>query len=115
MRYISQITARMPTFLLSNTNAIHLAHFNALLKRHAGEKDLSSFFRKVYLSHEIRMRKPDAEAFQLILDEQELDPASTLFIDDSPQHIESAGKLGLQTLHLTSIHVLEQELRPFLA
>ena len=46
------------------------------------------------------MRKPNAEAFRLILDENNLKTKEVLFIDDSPQHIEGAKKLGMQTYHL---------------
>ena len=47
-------------------------------------------------------RKPDAEIFEQVLQENNLDPAETLFIDDSPQHLETAKKLGLQTYLLTA-------------
>ena len=57
-------------------------------------------FKKVYYSHEIGFRKPNKEAFQLILDENNLNSDKVLFIDDSPQHIEGAKKLGLKTYHL---------------
>jgi len=88
------------TFLLSNTNEIHIQCFSDLLQKQIGSPDLSGFFEKVYLSYEIKLRKPDAEIFQYVLDCNQLDPAETLFIDDSPQHIEGAKKLGIQTYWL---------------
>ena len=57
-------------------------------------------FKKVYYSHEIGFRKPNKEAFQLILDENNLNADNVLFIDDSPQHIEGAKNLGIKTYHL---------------
>lgn len=88
------------TFLLSNTNEIHIQEFSHSLQQQFGVPDLSSFFEKVYLSYEIKLRKPDAEIFQYVLDNNQLDPAETLFIDDSPQHIEGAKKLGIHTYWL---------------
>jgi putative hydrolase of the HAD superfamily len=85
------------TFLLSNTNEIHMQWFFHSLQQHFGIPDLSTFFENVYLSYQIRLRKPDAAIFQYVLDKNELDPSETLFIDDSPQHIESAKKLGIHT------------------
>ena len=41
------------------------------------------------------MRKPDAEIFEFVLKENGLDRTKTLFIDDSPQHVEGALKTGL--------------------
>jgi putative hydrolase of the HAD superfamily len=46
------------------------------------------------------MRKPDAEIFQFVLQDQAILPEETLFIDDSPQHIDAAKLLNIQTHHL---------------
>ncbi len=86
-------------FLLSNTNAIHIPI--ALKKWEiVAPEPFSSYFDKVYLSHEIHTRKPASSAFDLVCTEQGLDKEKTLFIDDSIQHIEGAKKYGLQTFHL---------------
>ena len=37
---------------------------------------------------------------KLILEENNLKPNEVLFIDDSPQHIEGAKRLGIQSHHL---------------
>ena len=86
-------------FLLSNTNEIHINKFKNIM----GDAEYNKFynlFNKIYYSHEIGMRKPNAEAFRLILDENNLKTKEVLFIDDSPQHIEGAKKLGMQIYHL---------------
>ena len=86
-------------FLLSNTNSIHISEF----KNQIGENRYLDFYKsfdKVYYSHEIGFRKPNKESFQIILDENNLNPKEVFFIDDSPQHIEGAKKLGIQTYHL---------------
>jgi len=88
------------TFLLSNTNDIHIRAVNSYLKKTFGIPDLSGYFKKMYLSYEIGKRKPDAEIFEQILLENRLAPSETLFIDDSIQHIEGAKKQGIQTYWL---------------
>ena len=88
------------TFLLSNTNEIHIQCFSKSLQQQIGVSDLSDYFEKVYLSYEINLRKPDVEIFKYVLDNNRLNPAETLFIDDSPQHIEGAKKLGIHTYWL---------------
>jgi putative hydrolase of the HAD superfamily len=65
-------------------------------------KDNSDLFEKTYYSHLMGKRKPDAEIFEQVLRENNLNPAETLFIDDSPQHLETARKLGLQTYLMTA-------------
>jgi HAD superfamily hydrolase (TIGR01509 family) len=97
--YIKNLRNNYQIFLLSNTNAIHIIAF----RKKIGEKQweaFSSLFDKMYLSHEIRFRKPDKEAFQIILEEKNLKPNEVFFIDDSPQHIETAEKLGIYCHYL---------------
>lgn len=84
-------------FLLSNTNAIHMAFINNYLQRTYGISDLSGYFEKLYLSYEVGMRKPDAEIFEFVLSQNKLAPSETLFIEDSIQHIETAKRLSIQT------------------
>jgi HAD superfamily hydrolase (TIGR01509 family) len=86
-------------FLLSNTNSIHIAEF----KKRLGNNQYNKFynlFDKVYYSHKIGFRKPQSEAFQIILDENKLLANEVFFIDDSYQHIKGAKKLGIKTHHL---------------
>lgn len=88
------------TFLLSNTNDIHIETFNQYLQKDFAIPDLSNLFEKMYLSYKIGMRKPDSEIFELVLKENNLKPNETLFIDDSIQHVEAAKKLGINAYWL---------------
>ena len=49
----------------------------------------------------MKLRKPNTNIFEQVLKENNLDPAETLFIDDSPQHLVGAQKAGLHTLLMT--------------
>lgn len=97
---LRQLKLEYNLFLLSNTNIIHEKAFNQIVELETGLPNFDSFFDKVYLSHQIGWRKLEPQAFLLILEENRLNAADTLFIDDSPQHIEAAKKLGLQTIWL---------------
>lgn len=87
-------------FLLSNTNEIHITKFSEILKRSFGWQDLSAVFEKAYFSHQIKMRKPHEKVFELVLKENNLIAEETLFIDDSPQHVEGAANKGIYALLL---------------
>ncbi|WP_187263831.1 HAD family hydrolase [Pontibacter beigongshangensis] len=87
-------------FLMSNTNEIHLKRFNAMVEHSFTIPSLDSLFEKTYYSHLIGQRKPDAIVFEQILKENDLQKEETLFIDDSFQHIQSADRVGIKTLHL---------------
>lgn len=86
-------------YLLSNTNSIHIDKALRTWNK-VSNHSIHDVFDKVYLSHEMGVRKPDTVIFDRVCTEQQLDPATTLFIDDSFQHIEGARKVGLNTHHL---------------
>ena len=96
---LKQLKKDFNLYLLSNTNSIHITEFENKIgsKQY---KEVYQLFDKVYYSHKIGHRKPNAEAFQLIIEENNLIAEEILFIDDSPQHIEGAKKLGIKTYHL---------------
>jgi HAD superfamily hydrolase (TIGR01509 family) len=96
---LKQLKTEYNIYLLSNTNKIHISEFENKL----GKEQYNEFYQlfdKVYYSHEIGCRKPNAEAFKIIINENNLIAEEVLFIDDSPQHIEGAKKLGIKTYHL---------------
>jgi len=88
-------------FVLSNTNAIHVPAFNGIVQKVSGRAGIDHFFDKVYFSHEMKKRKPDADIYQQLLDENQLKPSETLFIDDRYENIAAAATLGLRVLHVT--------------
>jgi len=99
------------TFLLSNINAIHYDYVHDYLKKNFGLDGNEQFFEKTYYSHLIGKRKPEPEIFEQVLRENNLDPAETLFIDDSPQHIATAKQLGIQTYLMTAPDTIQSFLK----
>lgn len=108
LQILQQLQLHYDMFLLSNTNIIHEEAFNKILKAQCGFNSMGVFFDKIYYSHRVGLRKPNKEIFQLILDQNSLNPEKTLFIDDSPQHIESAKTLGIQTIWLEPGMTIEE-------
>ena len=89
------------TALLSNTNQLHIAEINRRLARQYGFKNgIADCLDRVFYSQEVGLRKPGEEIFRHALREMNWQPAETLFIEDSPQHIATARRLGLRVLHL---------------
>lgn len=84
------------TYLLSNTNEPHITKFEHDLYLQHGVKNFEDYFDKVYYSCRVRMRKPDKEIFEMVLNENDLDPKETIFIDDSVQHVQGAGECGIK-------------------
>jgi FMN phosphatase YigB (HAD superfamily) len=103
-----KVKAKYRTFLMSNINDIHYSHIMNYLKREFNFEGNDHLFEKVYYSHIVGIRKPDAAFFQKILTENNLIPAETLFIDDSPQHLATAKQLGIQTYLMTAPDTLQK-------
>jgi putative hydrolase of the HAD superfamily len=96
------------TFCLSNTNELHINFIYDRLKQEKGIPNLNPYFEQVYLSHEMGQRKPEVEIFETVIQEQNLLPSKTLFIDDTAGHLIGARKAGLQTFHLAEHLTLEE-------
>lgn len=97
---IHQLKTKKRTFLLSNTNAIHVAAFERMIDREMGLDHYRSAFEKVHYSNEIGIKKPYPKTFLALCEWHNLDPERTLFIDDSPQHVQGALAAGLKAYHL---------------
>mgnify|MGYP003653153346 CR=1 FL=1 len=105
---LNELSQKYKIFLFSNTNQIHLNAFRKSIgKVHNNPLLLEDIFIRTYYSHELKMRKPNSNGFEHILKTQNLQPTTTLFIDDSEQHIKGAQKLGLQTYWLKAKDITE--------
>ena len=101
LNIIDSLRAKYQVFVLSNTNAIHVETFNKKVAEVTNGALIHDYFDRIYYSHELGMRKPDAEIFSHVIDTNNLKPAKTLFIDDMEINIAGARSVGLRTVHLT--------------
>jgi putative hydrolase of the HAD superfamily len=100
IQWLKEICNKYRVFLFSNTNAIH---YDFLMQKFSNEFEGDSFnslFIKAYYSHFLHLRKPDIGSYLKILEEQNLAPGETLFIDDTLANIQGAQKAGMPTIHL---------------
>lgn len=110
---LKSLQGKKRLFMLSNTNELHWE----IVQRNWNLMDsnsIDSYFEKIYVSHIFGKRKPHVSTFQAVCSCNQLDPSSTLFVDDSIQHINGAKSVGLQTLHLTNIFELDSKIRQFI-
>ena len=84
--------ARIPNFAITNFSR---EKFNVALPLYP----MLGQFDDIVVSADVRLIKPDPAIFRLLIDRQNLDPARTLFIDDSAKNISAARELGL-VVHL---------------
>lgn len=101
LNLLQSLKPRFNLFLLSNTNSIHLRKFNEIIYHTASVKSIDPYFNRAYYSHLVGLRKPNQEIFEKVLEENKLNPSTTLFIDDNQANIEAADQVGILTHHLT--------------
>ncbi|HEX2616967.1 MAG TPA: HAD family phosphatase [Flavobacteriales bacterium] len=101
---VQRLREHYTVLLLSNTNAIHVPAFEAIIAKENGVHDFASLFDGAYYSCHIGLRKPHAEAFHHVLAKHDRDASRSLFIDDSIQHVHGARVAGLRAEHLELVN-----------
>ncbi|MFS4417157.1 HAD family hydrolase [Maribacter sp. 2307ULW6-5] len=101
LHFIEQLAAdkQYRLFLLSNTNDLHIDY----VKKTMGLDRFQRFqacFEQFYLSHEIHLRKPNLDIYQFVLNENDLKPQESFFVDDTKENTDAAEGLGITTWHL---------------
>ena len=86
-------------FLLSNTNDLHISWIQEDWGSELYE-EFKSQFEQFYLSHEIGMRKPNADIYEFVLNENNLVAEETLFIDDTEGNTLAAEQLGIKVWNI---------------
>ena len=89
---VAELHGRLPLFLLSNTNDLHLDY---IFRRYPAFRHFSG---GTY-SYAVRASKPDRAIYEIACRDLGLEPATTFFIDDLLPNIETARALGFQTHH----------------
>jgi len=83
-------------YLLSNTNTIH---WQQVIRDDFSYKGLTveDYFKKLYLSFELHLVKPDRRIFEHVLSDANIRPEETFFIDDAAENCRIAQTLGIET------------------
>lgn len=98
---LRELKSKYRTYLLSNTNALHLDCFSGIVRKTHNIDSLDPLFHKTYYSHLMKMRKPDPEIFEYVLKENNLNAGETIFLDDNTANLRGAASVGIQTFHVT--------------
>ena len=68
------------------------------------------WFDGIIVSGEMKIAKPDLRIFRHLLEDNGLDPATTVFIDDSEANVQAAAGLGIVAIRFTGAEPLRREL-----
>jgi HAD superfamily hydrolase (TIGR01509 family) len=92
----ARAAARVPLYAFSNTNNAHVAHFSQAYAEVLGH------FREIFLSSTIGLRKPDAAAYDHVVQAIGVPAERIVFFDDLAENIDGARRRGLTAVHVTS-------------
>ncbi|MEW6751407.1 MAG: HAD family phosphatase [Candidatus Latescibacterota bacterium] len=95
-------------YCLSNMHARSVAY---LQQHHA----FLAWFDGAVFSALVRRVKPDPWIYRHLLGQHGLDPAASAFVDDTPENVEAARRLGLHGVLFTSADACRLQLEPLLA
>lgn len=91
------LEGRLPLYAFTNSNPTHQAfwagHYAEVLKS----------FRKVFVSSEMGLRKPEPAAFAAISREIDMPLERILFFDDTRANVDAAASLGMPVVHVRSL------------
>jgi putative hydrolase of the HAD superfamily len=105
---LEKLRDRVPLYAFSNSNAAHQAVWG---RKFAGAL---ANFRRVFVSSEMGLRKPERESFDHIAREIGVAPSRILFFDDSLANVEGAKSAGLQAVHVRGPDDVRDAVRPWL-
>jgi epoxide hydrolase-like predicted phosphatase len=71
-------------------------------------------FEDMIISSEVKMMKPDARIYHLVLERLGVLPAQALFIDDFQRNVEGARAVGIPTIHFQNRDQAWRELQSML-
>jgi glucose-1-phosphatase len=90
--------------LLSNTNSIH--------KKYGWKHyEFLKYFDKLFLSHEIGAYKPEEKIYKAVENFTKKPPSEHIFIDDVPEYVEGAKKMGWDAVQFISYEKLLDDLK----
>ncbi len=69
-----------------------------------------AYFEDTVVSGELKLVKPDAAIYQVLLDRHTIVPEQSIFIDDTQENVTGAEALGIRGIHFTPDTDLRKEL-----
>lgn len=93
---LERLAARVPLYVFSNTNIARATFWRPRYRT------LLAPVRQVFCSCDLRMRKPQADAFRGVAQRIGTDPGRIAFFDDLEENVAGARAAGLAGVHVPS-------------
>jgi len=106
LEMLEQIPSSYRRALLSNSNALHWTRVTIDLK-------LGAAFGHHFVSHLTGRIKPDADAFEQVVESLDCRPEQVLFLDDNMLNIDAAKRFGMQAVRVQGTDECKRALLQF--
>ena len=93
VKLVKELGLKYDVFLLSNNNALSMLHHRPNFEQAGLPLDTS--FKKMFLSHEMKLLKPDPEIYLQAIAGSGHPADECLFIDDSQKNVDGAIAVGM--------------------
>ena len=87
---LNRLEGRLPLYVFSNTNTAHQFTWS---KNYA---ELLTSFQEIFVSSDLGVRKPEADAFRCVCERLGEAPEHVLFFDDTRANVSGALAVGMQ-------------------
>lgn len=104
---IDTLSKKYELSLLSNTNDLH---FEYLYKKYT---KVFNNFKNTHLSYKMKMRKPDVEIYENIINFYKVEPEKLFFTDDNQDNVFAAQKIGIKSFVFENSLKLKKDLNSF--
>ena len=98
LELILDLRSKYMVYLLSNTNSIHWDYVCKNAFNYRGFR-MDDYFEETFLSYEMHLAKPNKAIFEKMLNDANLLPEETLFIDDLEANCKAAEEVGIHAHH----------------
>jgi 2-haloacid dehalogenase len=95
----------------TDVRLVALSNWSAEMFPFARERfDFLAWFEGIVISGDVGVNKPDRRIYEHLAGQFGLDPAATVFIDDSPANVDAATDFGFCAIQFTNAAALRLEL-----
>ena len=102
--YVQAVKEKLPCFAFTNSNPTHQDYWMSAFPR------VVESFQKIFVSSELRLRKPEPEAFEAIADSTDISLDAILFFDDTEENVRGAQAVGMHAIYVKEHKDVKQAL-----
>lgn len=103
---VSKLNRKYKTVVTTNDNSVAFPH---ILKTQSTDK----LFERQFISSDLGYQKPDPKYYKKMLQELGTSPNDVVYIDDKLENVQSAGRLGINSIHFKSKEQLVKDLSKY--